>query len=171
MKIKKSNIVLIGMPGSGKSTVGVVLAKNLGLEFVDTDILIQTKENKTLQDIVDNRGHMALRNIEEQVLLGVNHKKHVIATGGSAAYSEPAMNYLKKDGIIVFLHAELDTLKARINNYETRGLAKRPEQTFQDLFNERFELYSKHADITVSSGPNSQDSVVEDVIRQLQQLA
>lgn len=170
MNNKKSNIVLIGMPGSGKSTVGVILAKSLGLEFVDTDILIQTEEGKTLQDIVDNRGHMALRVIEERVLLSVKHKNHIIATGGSAAYSEPAMLHLKKDGILVFLHAELDVLKNRITNYETRGLAKRPDQTFQDLFNERFELYSKYADITINSGHNSQDSVVDDVIKQLEMI-
>lgn len=164
---KKSNIVLIGMPGSGKSTVGVILAKNLGVKFVDTDILIQTAENRTLQDIVDNRGHMALRAIEERELSAINLQKHVIATGGSAAYSEPAMLHLKENGIIVFLDVNLSALRARVSNYDTRGLAKRPEQSFQDLFDERFELYTKYADITIQSSNISQDAAVNLLMEEL----
>ncbi|CAG37228.1 shikimate kinase [Desulfotalea psychrophila] len=165
---KKSNIILIGMPGSGKSTVGVILAKTLGMEFVDTDILIQSAENRTLQTIVDNEGHIVLREIEERVLLTVDHKKHIVATGGSAAYSEAAMLHLKEDGIIVFLHADLAALCARIHNYETRGIAKRPEQSFDDLFAERLALYKKYADITILSSEISQDDVVETVIREVE---
>lgn len=167
---KKSNIVLIGMPGSGKSTVGVILAKNLGIEFVDTDILIQSAENRTLQDIVDNRGHMALRAIEERVLSGIHLQKHVIATGGSAAYSEPAMLHLKENGLIVFLDVDLKSLRARISNYDTRGLAKRPDQSFQDLFDERFELYTKYADITIQSSNISQDLAVTLLMDELAQF-
>lgn len=167
---KKSNIVLIGMPGSGKSTVGVILAKNLGVKFIDTDILIQTSENRTLQDIVDNRGHMALRAIEERELSAIHLQKHVIATGGSAAYSEPAMLHLKKNGIIVFLDVDLNALRARVSNYETRGLAKRPEQTFQDLFDERFELYTRYADITIQSSNISQDLAVNLLMEELAKL-
>ena len=120
--MKKTNIVLIGMPGSGKSTVGVILAKSLMMSFVDTDILIQHEEKRTLQDIIDQDGHMILRAIEERVLLSCQYKKFVIATGGSAAYSNRAMKHLGITGIIIFLHASLDTLKRRIDNYETRGL-------------------------------------------------
>lgn len=167
---KKSNIVLIGMPGSGKSTVGIILAKNLGIEFVDTDILIQTAENRTLQDIVDNRGHMALRAIEERELLRIDLQKHVVATGGSAAYSEPAMLHLKENGIIVFLDVDLNALRARVSNYDTRGLAKRPEQSFQDLFDERFELYTKYADITIQSSNISQDLAVNRLMEELAKL-
>lgn len=167
---KKSNIVLIGMPGSGKSTVGVILAKNLGIEFVDTDILIQSAENRTLQDIVDNRGHMALRAIEERVLSDIHLHKHVIATGGSAAYSEPAMLHLKENGLIVFLDVDLKSLRARISNYDTRGLAKRPDQSFQDLFDERFELYTKYADITIQSSNISQDLAVTLLMDELAQF-
>ena len=163
-KLDKSNIILIGMPGSGKSTVGVILAKMLAKSFIDTDILIQNVENRTLQDIVDNEGHMALRSVEERVLLSISCTDHVIATGGSAAYSPPAMNHLKLQGIIVFLHADLPALQARIHNYETRGLAKRPNQSLQDLFNERLALYEKYADITIESSECSQEQVCEMII-------
>lgn len=157
------NIVLIGMPGSGKSTVGIILAKMLARPFLDTDILIQLVEKRSLQDIIDHEGHMALREIEERVLLEVNCKNHVIATGGSAAYSKRAMLHLKKNALIVFLHASLKTLKSRIHNYETRGLAKSPEQSFADLFHERFELYNRYADITIDSNRGSQEEVCQNI--------
>jgi len=167
MQQQKTNIVLIGMPGSGKSTVGVILAKMLAKSFLDTDILIQKCENRTLQDIIDQEGHMALRAIEEQVLLGITCNHHVIATGGSAAYSEPAMNHLKQQGIMVFLHADLPSLRKRISNYETRGLAKRPDQSFLDLFNERLTLYEKYCDITIPSSELNQEQVSQMVISRL----
>ena len=161
----KSNIILVGMPGSGKSTVGVVLAKMLALGFLDTDILIQKNENKSLQQIVDTEGHMALRAVEQLALLSIDCRNHVIATGGSAAYSEPAMNHLKKDGIIIFLHADLTALQKRVRNYETRGIAKRPEQTFQELFDERLQLYEKYADITIASSLMSHEQVCDAIIK------
>lgn len=160
----KTNIILIGMPGSGKSTAGVILAKSLGKQFIDTDILIQEEQHRTLQEIVDREGHMVLREIEENVLLKIKCKNHIIATGGSAAYSHPAMTHLKKNGFAVFLHADLDALKSRINNYETRGLAKRPDQSFQDLFDERSELYNRYADITIKSSSLTQDQVCDEII-------
>lgn len=167
MHTEKSNIVLIGMPGSGKSTVGIILAKMTAKNYVDTDILIQLAEKRSLQDIVDGEGHMILRSIEERVLLGVDCRNHVIATGGSAAYSDKAMLHLKKDGICVFLHADLPTLKSRIRNYETRGLAKRPDQSFQNLFDERLSLYRTYADITITASNLTQETVCEEIIRQL----
>ncbi|MFT5699263.1 MAG: shikimate kinase [Desulforhopalus sp.] len=165
--MKKTNIVLIGMPGSGKSTVGIILAKQITKRFLDTDILIQNMAGKSLQSIVDNEGHMALRKIEEEVLLSVRCKNHVIATGGSAAYSTPAMLHLKKNGTIVFLQTSLNELKARIHNYETRGLAKRPDQSFHDLFDERESLYRKYADITVDSSHLTQDQVCDEITCQI----
>ena len=165
--MKKSNIVLIGMPGSGKSTVGIILAKQITKRFLDTDILIQNMAGKSLQSIVDNEGHMALREVEEKVLLSVRCKNHVIATGGSAAYSEPAMLHLKKNGTIVFLQTSLDELKARIHNYETRGLAKRPEQSFQDLFDERESLYRRYAEMTIESSQLTQDQVCDEITHNL----
>ena len=155
------------MPGSGKSTVGIILAKLASRDFVDTDILIQVSQGKPLQDIVDSEGHMALRKIEETVLLSLDCHNHVIATGGSAAYSDTAMKHLKSDGVIVFLNADLPTLESRVNDFGTRGLAKRPDQSFSDLFVERLPLYTKYADITVDNTNLSQDAVCAKIIKEL----
>ncbi|MEW6665654.1 MAG: shikimate kinase [Thermodesulfobacteriota bacterium] len=148
----RSNAVLIGMPGSGKSTVGVILAKQTGLDFADTDVMIQTLHRRSLQDIVDRDGPMALRRIEEEVLLGLRLRHHVIATGGSAVYSDRAMNHLRSDGIVVFLDVDLPTLEARVQDFGTRGLAKRPGQSLAELYEERLPLYRRHAEITVKCG-------------------
>ena len=139
----------------------------LGLEYLDTDILIQKEENRTLQDIVDQEGHMVLRDLEERVLLSVECNNHIIATGGSAAYSDSAMNHLKNNGLAVFLHADLPALRERIHNYETRGLAKSPQQSFQDLFDERLILYKRYADFTIESSQLTQDQVCDAIIEQL----
>lgn len=144
-----SNIVLIGMPGSGKSTVGVILAKKTMRDFVDTDILIQKAVSRPLQDIVDNDGYLALREIEEKVLLDLHVHNHVISTGGSAVYGDAAMKHLKTDGVAVFLDVTLDTLEARVPDFSTRGLAKRPDQSFAELFEERNMLYRKYADVSI----------------------
>ena len=145
-----SNIILIGMPGSGKSTIGPLLAENLSLAFLDTDEALQAAQKRPLQDIMNTDGHAAFRRIEEEVLLSLNLRDHVIATGGSAIYSEPGITHLKTDGLAVFLDADLATLESRIDNFSTRGLVKHPEQTFAQLFAERLPLYRKHADITVN---------------------
>lgn len=158
------------MPGSGKSTVGVILAKMTSRDFLDTDVLIQTTKGRTLQDIVDKEGPMTLRQVEEDVLLTIHCTCHVIATGGSAAYSHVAMSHLKKEGIVIFLHTDLKTLRNRIQNFETRGLAKRPDQSFSDLFDERFALYSQYADITVESGGFTQEEVCSNIIQHLKNM-
>lgn len=144
-----SNIVLIGMPGSGKSTVGVILAKKTMRDFVDTDILIQKSQSRPLQDIVDKDGYLALRSIEEEALLGLHVQNHVISTGGSAVYGARAMAHLKSASVAVFLDVTLDTLEARVPDFSTRGLAKRPDQSFAELFDERNALYRKYADVTL----------------------
>ena len=162
-----SNIILIGMPGSGKSTVGVLLAKRLGKAFVDTDLLVQAETGRTLQDIVDRDGYLALRRVEEEVLLGLECRGMVIATGGSAVYSEPAMKHLREDGTVVFLEVSLATLRSRIKDYDTRGLAKRPDQSLEDLDAERCALYHGHADITVNADGVGQDEVCERIIAAL----
>ena len=164
---KKSNIILTGMPGSGKSTIGVILAKLTGRDFIDTDILIQTAEGRTLQDIVDKDGHMALRRIEEDILLDITCRRHVIATGGSAVYSRRAMEHLVSDGVIVFLDADIDTLESRVKDFTRRGLAKRPDQSFADLFAERVPLYRKYAEITVTCAGQSHDEVCARIIDRL----
>ena len=167
----RTNIILVGMPGSGKSTVGVILAKRLAMDFLDTDILIQKTAERTLQQIVDLEGSMVLRILEEQALLSIDCRNHVIATGGSAVYSEAAMRHLKKNGITIFLHADLAALQSRVWNYETRGIAKRPGQSLQDLFAERMVLYEKYADITVYGSHLNHDQVCEAIFEQLQLLS
>ncbi len=159
-----SNLVLIGMPGSGKSTVGVILAKKTSRDFVDTDVLIQTSQRRTLQDIVDSDGYAVLRKIEEDVLLGLSIQNHVIATGGSAAYSDQAMTHLKSDGILIFLDVDLATLETRIRDFNARGIARRPDQSFAELFDERFALYSRHADITIKCAGLTQEDVCARII-------
>lgn len=165
MAHRPSNIVLIGMPGSGKSTVGVILAKMASLDFVDTDILIQMAAGKSLQKIIDADGYLVLRRIEEEVLLKLACRNHVIATGGSAVYSPAAISHLKKDGVIVFLDVDIETLQSRIRNYETRGLAKRPDQTLEELFAERLALYREYADITIGGAGLFQEEVCDAILK------
>lgn len=157
--MNKSNITLIGMPGAGKSTTGIILAKNLSLGFLDTDILIQINRGKPLQDILDERGHIYLREIEEDEVLKINIERNVIATGGSVAYSERAMKHLASISTIVFLEVSYEELTRRITNFETRGIAKEPTQTFRELFDERQMLYKKYAEITINAADSSQDEV------------
>ena len=158
------NIILIGMPGSGKSTVGVVLAKLTSRSFIDTDVLIQTLEGVSLLEFVDTHGYMDLRKIEEQVLLRLDCRNHVIATGGSCVYSRAAMAHLKQDGLCVFLDVPLATLQKRIRNFNTRGLAKKAGQTLGDLFEERYPLYKECADITVSCAGLKHEEVCTAII-------
>ena len=170
MRHSRSNLVLIGMPGSGKSTVGVILAKQNALNFIDTDVIIQTSEGRSLQDMVDRDGYMALRRIEERTLLRISLRNHVIATGGSAVYSEAAMRHLKSNGLVVFLDVDLPTLKARIHDFGTRGLAKSPGQSLDDLYQERLPLYRKYADLVVECGDLSHEEVSARIIEELGSL-
>lgn len=155
------------MPGAGKSTTGVILAKTLCRGFIDTDVLIQTLEKVTLQEIIDSKGYMTLRAIEERTILGVQCSNHVIATGGSAVYSESAMVHLKANGIVVFLEITYNEIFRRISNFATRGLARRPDQTLEDLFDERARLYRTYADITIFSDGKSQEMVVGEIVKTL----
>lgn len=161
--MNQSNIVLIGMPGAGKSTVGVLLAKETARGFVDTDLLIQEREERPLQEILDTEGYLALRAVEERVLLTLDLHHHVIATGGSAAYSAPAMTHLQQEGVIVFLYVAPDALLRRIHNFSTRGIAKRPDQSWDDLYAERLALYRQWADITIDCGDAGHEEVCQKI--------
>ena len=167
MREKSSNIILIGMPGAGKSTVGVLLASKISRNFLDTDLVIQESQGRALQDIVNTEGQAALRILEEEVLLNLSLQNHVIATGGSAVYSEQGMTHLASDGITLFLDADQATLEARIHNLSMRGLVRQPGQTFSQLFNERLPLYRKYADIIINSTGQTQEAVCAKSIAEL----
>ena len=156
---KKSNIVLVGMPGAGKSTVGVILAKYTGRDFVDTDVLIQLAEGRALQEILDGEGYLALRAAEERTILGLAAHRTVVATGGSAVYSAATMAHLRADGIVVFLDVPFETIRARIRDYDTRGVARRPDQTFEHLFEERDALYRRYADVMLACDGLTQEEI------------
>lgn len=163
----KTNIALIGMPGSGKSTVGVLLAKASGRDFVDTDLLIQSRAGATLQTIVDENGYEALREVEEQVLLSLSLSHHVIATGGSVVYSAAGMAHLQTSSVVVFLDVALATVRERIGDYSLRGISKRPDQTIEDLFDERLDLYRRYADVVITCDDRSMEQVLEAVMAAL----
>lgn len=161
----RSNIALTGMPGSGKSTVGVLLAKVTGKDFVDTDLLIQRHTGRTLQTIVDGEGYQALRRVEEEVLCALDVENHVIATGGSVVYSEAGMNRLRERAFVVFLNVSLATVRQRIGDYSLRGISKRPEQTLEELFEERYALYHRYADAIIDCDGLTQDEVCDRIVR------
>ncbi|MEN8262825.1 MAG: shikimate kinase [Nitrospirota bacterium] len=155
----KSNITLIGMPGAGKSTVGIILAKIMSFGFIDTDVLIQINRQKSLQEIIDGSDYLNLREIEEEEILKINIGNHVIATGGSAVYSERAMSHLQSISNIVFLEVEFEEIRRRIHNFETRGIARAETQTFRDLFDERQVLYNKYAELTIDCNKPDQEEI------------
>ena len=143
------NIVLVGMPGCGKSSLGVVLSKNLKMNFCDVDILIQEKEQRGLQEIIDSEGVDRFLNIEEAVCLSIDFDNTVIATGGSVILSEKAVMHLKENGIMVYIRLPYEAIEQRIHNLESRGIAMSKTETLFDVYSKRTVLYEKHADITV----------------------
>jgi shikimate kinase len=146
-----TTVSLIGMPGAGKSTVGVLLAKLMGLQFRDTDLDIQVTAGATLQEILDCDGHDKLRKIEQEVLMEIALEQAVISTGGSVVYSGPVMQRLREAGPVVYLEVDLHTLEQRVAAAPLRGIASGAGQSFSDVFNERTPLYQRYADYTVSS--------------------
>lgn len=161
------NLVLIGMPACGKSTIGVILAKTVGMHFVDTDLLIQKKEGMILQDILDTRGAEKFLEIEEAVLCGVPDEDAVISTGGSAVYSDIAMLHLKQSGKVIYLSLPLEEIEARLKNIKTRGIAMGTGQTLADLYEKRIPLYEKYADITIKAAGLSVEECIEEIIENI----
>ncbi len=157
------NIVLIGMPGAGKSTVGVLLAKVTFREFVDTDLVIQAAEGRRLQDIIDRSGVDAFRNLEERYVLALASENAVIATGGSVVYSERAMAHLRENSKVVFLDVPLDVLEKRLTDTATRGIVAGPGQGLQALYEERLPLYRRYADVVLDCGEQGHEAVVKAV--------
>ena len=153
----RDNLVFIGNPGVGKSTLGKQVAEALGLEFLDTDDLIEERQGCVLQDIVDQQGYQALRRLEEDVLLGVDAHRTVIATGGSAVYSTAAMSHLRQRGTLVWLRADAEVLAERIGDAGRRGLAKPGHQSLDDLFRERNALYARWAEWSVATDDPESD--------------
>ena len=158
-----SSLILIGMPGAGKSTLGIMLAKELARDFIDTDVLIQVREGRSLQQILDGADYLHLRQIEEDALLASHLPNHIVATGGSAVYSDRGMQHLQQYGPVIFLDVPLADLRRRIHNYENRGIARRPGQSLEDLFNERHALYKHYADIVVDCRDKKPEVIIGEI--------
>lgn len=156
----EKNIVLIGMPGCGKSTIGVVLAKAMGFDFVDSDLVIQKQYGKKLEEIIDEVGNCKFNEIEEQVNAQLDLERSIVATGGSVVYGPKAMENLGKQGIIVYIKLDYPEIEKRLGSLKERGVSMKEGQTLKDLFDERIPLYEKYADITVdTSGKDVRESV------------
>jgi len=158
------NIVLIGMPGAGKSTVGVILAKALGMNFVDADLVIQERTGRMLQEILDRDGPDAFGRIEEETILSLHPGRAVIATGGSVVCSRDAMAHLRSGGVVVYLEISYDEMAKRLKNITTRGIVLLPGQSLRGMYDERVPLYETYADLTVASSGEDLESVVRRVI-------
>ena len=164
MKDGKS-IVLIGMPGVGKSTIGVILAKEIGYQFLDADLLIQEQEGMLLKDIIATKGHDGFLAVENQVNREVNAKHSVIATGGSAVYCEEAMEHYKKTGTVVYLKVSYETIDRRIQNAKSRGVVLKEGQTLKDLYEERVCLFEKYADYTICEDGLTIEETIGNVLK------
>lgn len=162
----KSNIILIGMPGCGKSTCGVVAAKMLLKNFFDTDLLIQNIEGIRLQNIIDDRGNRYFEEAEEKAILSLDLQGTVIATGGSVIYSEKSMEHLKNMGKIIYMHLDYEHMYERINDLATRGILIKKGSTLKDMYDERLPLYSKWADAVINCNNNSVEDTVAMIIKE-----
>ena len=163
MSDNKNNIILIGMPTSGKSTIGVILAKILGYRFIDADIVIQEKEGRKLSRIIAEDGVDGFIDIENRINSEINAEKTVIATGGSVVYGKEAMEHYKEIGTVVYLKVNFETLKKRLHHAKKRGVVMKDGQTLESLYEERKALYEQYADITVDEGRDSLEKVIEKV--------
>lgn len=163
----KDNIVLIGMPGVGKSTVGVILAKMIGYQFIDADLLIQKQEGKLLHEIIAEKGTDGFIEIEERVNASIEASYTIIATGGSVVYGKKAMEHLSRIGTVVYLKVPYDTLEKRLEDIKGRGVVLKEGQTLRTLYDERTPLYEKYADIEISEDDLNVEQTVEKLLERL----
>lgn len=163
--MKKSNIILIGMAGAGKSTTGVVVAKILAKDFIDGDLVIQHVTGKPLQSIINEEGNDGFRRVEEEVLCSINVENTVIAPGGSAIYYPSVFEHFKKDGVVVYLHVPVEEIERRLSNLATRGVTLEPGQTVADLYYQRLPLYQKFADITIDTTGLCLEETVAEIVK------
>ena len=161
------NIVIIGMPGAGKSTMGVILAKTLGRNFTDTDIVAQETSGRLLQEIIDKEGTGAFLETEEKTILSLHCHHAVIATGGSVVFSEKAMEHLKKDGVVIYLNISFEEMVRRLNNITTRGIVLAAGQSLREMYDKRFPLYEKYADITIDCSDGDFENCIGNIIDEL----
>lgn len=167
----KNNIVMIGMPGAGKSTAGVILAKVLGYSFVDADLIIQEREKRLLKDIIEAEGVEGFLRIENDVLQSINTERTVIATGGSAVYGKEAMEHLEAIGTVVYLRLPFDIIDRRLGDIKGRGVVLKQGQTLFDLYCERTALYEKYADVIIDEENKSIEATVEEIRKVLHSVA
>lgn len=162
-----NNIILIGMPGAGKSTIGVILAKVLGFHFIDSDLLIQEREQCLLKDIIDRDGLEGLIAVEEQVNCGIDTKNSIIATGGSVIYGPKAMEHLRKIGTVVYIQLSYETIEDRLGNIKQRGVVFREGQTLKSLYEERCPLYEKYAHLIVNGEGLEMEELMEKIAEEI----
>jgi shikimate kinase len=161
------NIILIGLPGAGKSTVGVILAKTFGMNFIDTDIVIQEHGGMLLQEIIDQEGSRAFLAVEETAILSLHARNAVIATGGSVVFSRRAMEHLKSDGIVMYLKISFEEMVQRLNNIRTRGIVLDPGQSLRAMYHQRIPLYEAYADITIDYSDDEFEKIVERAVDEI----
>ena len=160
------NITLIGMPGAGKSTVGVVLAKRIGMDFVDTDLIIQKEYNKTLSEIIDAKGIEGFKKVENDVISKLELDNTIIATGGSAVYGKEAMKHLRDISKVVYIQLSEENIEDRLGDLNERGVVLEEGETLQELYDERIPLYKKYAHIIV----NADDMVLREVVKNIEKV-
>lgn len=165
--MKKDNRILIGMPGVGKSTVGVILAKILGYHFVDSDLVIQQQEQRLLKEIIEQDGIDGFLAIENQTNAGLDVSKSIIATGGSAVYGQEAMEHFKEIGQVIYLRVAFEQLEKRLGNIKNRGVVIRKGQTLRELYEERVPLYEKYADIIIDEDGQNPEETIEAILKAL----
>lgn len=165
--MKTKNVVLIGMPGAGKSTIGVVLAKNLGISFMDSDLVIQEEEGKKLHELISEHGLDGFIEIEDRINASLAPKKAVIATGGSVVYGQKAMEHLNEIATIIYLKLSYESIEDRLGDLTERGVVLRDNQSLRDLYDERVPLYEKYANMTIDCEEKNIREIVTEIAKRL----